>query len=241
MKSNSISVVVMTKSRRDTLRINNLLSSLEGQTLLPAEVILVDTSESVSNMTEQLCEYHSTKYWHKPQKEFNKSKALNFGIKKAKGEYIMCADVDMMFEPRFIEKVMEKLLFREKSFVLAQCGYLYEIPSDKYNWRWSDLVNEIDPDRHSKKHSPGAIQATKAEWFRKVRGYDEGFVGLGGMDNDMIDRAISDGLEVVWIEFEEAQCYHQPHKISDMKGQSAGRFMQDRDIVKNLKSWGELQ
>ena len=87
----------------------------------------------------------------------------------------------------------------------------------------------------------GACQAATTEWFKKVRGYDERFERLGGMDNDMHKRAKLDGLSEVWIH-NEVCILHQWHSITKWKTEDDLKqrelnykmYMEDTSIIRNI-------
>jgi len=170
----------------------------------------------------------------RPQRTFNKSFALNIGIRKSKQKYVLITDADFMFGIKLIECVMEELE-KGDTLVLAEAGYLPDVNVDEIYW--DRLCNMIKtPERRM---SPGTIQAVSRSWMNRVRGYDERFHGgLGGMDDDMKVRAQKDGLRLVWLPFREVQCLHQWHERSDMKGRCSHLFDVDPEIVKNGDGWG---
>lgn len=239
MNSNGLTVISMLHNRQDE-RVENLLWSLTNQ-VVPSRIFIgiVDTSENYSPEIHRVCRDYAAAYEHFPQREFNKPWALNIGIKNCYTEYIMCCDIDMFFSNGFIETVMQRL--DPNRLILATCAYLN--PALKLYRQYSpyELKLMIDPDRIAHRFSPGAVQIASREWFHKVHGYDEKFVGLGGMDDDLIARARMDGLEINWIEFNEAPLFHQWHEVSKMKGQSSHLFQSEKTVVRNLDGWGEYE
>ncbi len=233
-----ISVITMIHNR-DGNRLRRMAHSLRCQTIQPHDIIIIDTSygeDAASNIRNSIGESWSglpqLRYIPRPQRVFNKSFALNIGIRKSKQEYVLVTDADFMFGSRLIERVMEEI---EDAFVLAEAGYLPDVDID--STFWDRLCKKVgSPER---KMSPGTIQAVARKWMNKVHGYDEKFHGgLGGMDDDMKVRAQKDGLRLVWLPFSEVQCVHQWHEVSDMKGKCSHLFSVDPPVVKNLDGWG---
>lgn len=237
-----ISVIAMIHNREGE-RLRRMVHSLRCQTVQPRDIIIVDTSfgaDMAASVRRSLGEPRAglpqVKHTLRPQRTFNKSFALNIGIRKSKQKYVLITDADFMFGIKLIEYVMIELE-KGNTFVLAEAGYLPDIDLDDGLMNWVKLCSMIHtPER---KTSPGTIQAVSREWMNKVRGYDERFHdGLGGMDDDMKVRANKDGLRLVWLPFREVQCLHQWHERSDMKGKCSHLFSVDPPIVKNKDGWG---
>ena len=235
-----ISVITMIHNR-DGERLRRMIHSLRCQTIQPHDIIVVDTSfgeDAAASIRRSVGEPQAglpqIRYTPRPQRTFNKSFALNVGIRKSKQEYVLVTDADFMFGAKLIECVMEELE-KGDTFVLAEAGYLPDINID--NTDWLKLCGKIH--KPERKFSPGTIQAVSREWMNKVHGYDEEFHGgLGGMDDDMKVRVHKDGLRLIWLRFAEVQCMHQWHEISDMKGKCSHLFNVDPSIVKNEEWWG---
>ncbi len=218
-----------------------MVHSLRCQTIQPHDIIIVDTSfgiDMAANIRKSLGAPYAglpqVRHLLRPQRAFNKSFALNVGIRKSKQEYVLITDADFMFGIRLIERVMEELE-KGEAFVLAEAGYLPDVDIDSIYW--DRLCKKIrKPERRM---SPGTIQAVDRAWMNAVRGYDERFHGgLGGMDDDMKTRANKDGLKLVWLTFDEVQCVHQWHERSDMKGKCSHLFSVDPPVIKNPDGWG---
>jgi len=157
---------------------------------------------------------------------FNKSRALNIGIKRATTKYILSTDIDCLFSPNFTEEVAN-ILEKQRAVILCQ---------------------KIDLDEDGKiigTHEPSAsgscIGLTK-EWLMKVHGYDEKYTQWGREDNDLVDRAIQDGHKVVWIT-EKVKLFHQWHELAlnSTLQQNIEYFNKLRKpLVRNKNEWGEL-
>src|SRR5690554_5688657 len=89
---------------RDEKRVELSLQSLERQTSQNFEVIFVDYGSRdhfaapVNNVVEK---FSFGNYYYIAHKGllWNKSKALNYGLQMAKGDYVFIADVDIVFHP----------------------------------------------------------------------------------------------------------------------------------------------
>ena len=101
-----ISVIIPVYNVEDYLR--NALESLLNQTIKDFEVILVNDGSTDSSGT--ICESYACRYknfhvYHKANG--GQSEARNYGLKKAKGEFITYLDSDDYFEPYALEVFLQ--------------------------------------------------------------------------------------------------------------------------------------
>ncbi len=182
---NLISIVFAHRNRgKDRIRIT--FESLQRQQLQNFEVIFVDYgSEDVLVLKLQdlaakfdFVKVHSLKT---SQLLWNKSKALNYGIKKANGEYVFIADTDLVFHPKTTE-FLQNILAPEK-FLLFKLGYLARDESQKLKTEYN--FDDLKPARFGKVN--GMI-LTSRESLLKVSGLDEFFHFYGAEDEDLFIR-----------------------------------------------------
>lgn len=122
----SISILIPYRNRDET-RIRLVLESLEQQTNKDFNVALIDygSSENISLKIENLInsfDFASYHYVAHPGLLWNKSKALNFGIRHVDSEYVITTDTDVLFTTDFIDEALK--LRSENSFSLFKIGYL---------------------------------------------------------------------------------------------------------------------
>lgn len=225
MPSN-VSLVAMTYNR-DALRANNLLASLSSQSYPLAKIIIINQGNPL-----RLDLPRNASLIRVPREPFNKSVALNYGLRRVDTRYTIFTDIDFIHSPNMVEMAMVELERGDK-FILAEAMYLPQSIQIKPPFDWPGLVYSAAS--YGRKASPGTIQAARTDWFRKVGGYDEAFDGgLGGMDDDMWIRARKDGKEIVWLEqWDRVYCLHQWHPISPLKGKCSGVFSANPEIYKN--------
>jgi GT2 family glycosyltransferase len=227
---NSITVVMVIKDR-DGMRVKKCLESLKNQTK-PCEVILVDYGSNPSNLSwerELIKEFPAVKFIEvtKNTEVFNKCRALNIGFKASDTKYVLSSDIDIIFAPNFIEEVMNVFKDKPNSIVLCQ---------------------KIDLDEEGKEiefHEPsasGSCIAISSDWIDKVHGYDEYYTYWGREDNDLVDRAIQDGFEVVWIT-DKTKIYHQWHEPAIQTSLEENDWYYrkgNKPIERNPNGWGEI-
>jgi GT2 family glycosyltransferase len=217
---------------RDGIRVKNCFESLKNQTV-PCNVILVDYGSKPSNISwekELVKEYAPLVTFIEVIRDtevFNKCRALNIGIKASTTKYVLSSDIDIIFAPNFIEETMKVFATKPKSIVLCQ---------------------KVDLDKEGKEvevHEPsasGSCIAIESDWLDKVHGYDEYYTYWGREDNDLVDRAIQDGYEVVWLT-DKSKMYHQWHEPATQKSLKDNDWYYrkgDKPIERNPNGWGEI-
>ena len=114
---------------RELSRVENCLNSLVQQKYQDFEIIFVDQGSKIL-LSEQLNvllnSYENTKYIFNNSRGYywNKSNALNIGIKAAKGEFVIIADVDLIFPEYFLELILQKVT--DFNFITFNSLYLAE-------------------------------------------------------------------------------------------------------------------
>jgi glycosyltransferase involved in cell wall biosynthesis len=192
LKSERITIIYANRNR-DIKRIKASLDTLNRQSYQNFEVVFVDYGSNpnlVRELRELLADYGFLKFFslEVSQLLWNKSKALNFGIKQANFPYIFIADVDLIFHPD-TTKVFNNLVDEEK-FFLFNLGYLDKAESKKI-YESTDFMT-LSPSRFGEVN--GMILApTKA--FYRVNGLDEFFHFYGSEDEDLFSRMANAGYK----------------------------------------------
>jgi GT2 family glycosyltransferase len=168
---------------------------------------------------------------------------MNIAIRAAQGTFVLCTDADMMFEPNYVTTVLFCLEQDDRQFVVCRCLDLPESLPEQA-WAFEDFPRLRTRAAYRETKGTGACQATRRDWFVRVRGYDEKYVFWGFEDTDMLRRAQRDGLRTVWIH-EQTSMLHQWHPTDNgtrpaLKYKNKLRFWLTRGIVrKNSANWGE--
>lgn len=178
--------IIYAHRNRDLKRIRVSFDSLQNQHQENFEVIFVDygSHQALVNEIEQIGkEYSFVKIFHLPvpQVLWNKSKALNFGIKKAKGEFIFIADIDLIFHPE--TSLLWQRLQDPRQYFLFPLGYLGEKESQQLSGKY--LFKDLKPSRFGEVN--GMILTSRKSLF-EVNGYDEFYHFYGAEDVDVLAR-----------------------------------------------------
>jgi GT2 family glycosyltransferase len=228
MNKNDITVVIAIKNR-DCIRAKRCVNSLLDQNY-PCKIIIVDYGSDDKSWYSEVFGNNRKITLIKVTKNtkiFNKSRALNIGFKHANSKYILSTDIDCIFAINFIKEVMKALTKNKKIIVLSQ---------------------KIDLDKEGKEietHEPsasGSCIAINSKWINKVHGYDEFYTCWGREDNDLVDRAVADGYEIIWIT-DKTKIYHQWHLTanqSTIKDNDLYYRIPSKPIIRNPNKWGEI-
>lgn len=238
--------VILPCRDRTGLRLLNCLRSLEWQDLPKErlEIILSDfgsSQEHRRSMRELAGELGCRHISTETSELWNRAKALNIGIQEARGKYVLCTDVDMLFASNFLSTVLEEAS-RGNTLVLCRCR---DLPSDveAREWKVEDFPTLLE--RSTLRHAlgTGACQATARRWWFDVGGYDEGYIYWGYEDRDMVWRAKRSGLRIAWIHERTAMLHQWHEKMNNdkiyLKYRNKIRYFLTGAIVKkNRKGWG---
>jgi hypothetical protein len=201
------------------------------------EIFLIDQSSDLTMSFDNgiACRTNGITHFFNPKENMNMSQGLNVGIKLSQSDYVMMTGIDWLFSPNFFTILRSKT--GEGKIVQCLGGYLPE--GCDLHQDWSTLKSIAEQGEISRRLSPGCCQCVPRSWALKVHGYDERFPAQDGVDDDFRSRAIKDGLESTWIEWNEAQAIHMFHPKSPLKGIGSELFSGDNPVVANLRGWGE--
>lgn len=178
--------IIYANRNRDLKRIKASLDSLQRQSIPDFEVVFVDYGSKSALVEEYrglLSTYSFSNFLPLDVSHllWNKSKALNYGIKKAAFPYIFIADVDLVFHPK--SNSLFRKLANPKNFFLFSLNYLDKKESSKLNTVYN--FEKLKPARTGKVN--GMLLAPK-EAFIEINGFDEFFHFYGAEDEDIFAR-----------------------------------------------------
>ncbi|TBW25580.1 glycosyltransferase family 2 protein, partial [Gramella sp. KN1008] len=204
---NKISIIYAYRDR-EVSRVQASLQSLKDQSGCDFEVIFVNygSNEFYSGKIEKLIKkFDFVKYIYLDVSHqlWNKSRALNFGIKKASNPFIFIADIDLIFHPKAVSYLEE--IATTGVFYNFKMGYLDEKESKKI--KKGIQFDALQPSRYG---SVNGMILTTRESFFQIKGYDEFYHFYGSEDVDLYTRLENYGLTSQFIE--EVYFYHIWHK-----------------------------
>ena len=244
-----VSVVVPLRDRAGT-RLENCLRSVRWQKApAPAdvEIVLADYGSQAPFRAEiaALAAAHGAVHRvHETAAIWNRSAALNLGIRAATGHYVLCTDSDMILAPDFLEQLLAvQHTHEDRALALCRSSDLppgaAEAPVALGDFPALRARTTLRP-----RYGMGGCQFALRSWFEEVRGYDEAYRWWGWEDADMAWRARRSGLSWAWVEERTAMLHQWHHKLNDSHyfeiWKNRFRFWLTRhQVLKNLDRWGE--
>jgi len=246
-----ISVVIGTRNRDDNLKY--CLASLNKQNYPKNlyEVIVVDYG-GLTETGALVSKFKNDNFIYVRVNEsglFNESRSKNIGIRKSRGEIVICTNADIIFSKIVLSNTIKEFTDRRKDglFTLRR----RELPE---NFTIENMFNKLI----SKTYEPSSNQigigpesaigdfqaATRKSWLA-VKGYDERMIGWGAMDLDLSLRMKEIGNAMIWLDHRHIKIYHQfhdwrrdrpalLHNINIMLMQTGIKYGPDQD------KWGQL-
>lgn len=214
------------------------------------EVVISDYgSVDPSGYQEQLEALGARYYYFATDGVWSRSRALNLGIKRARGEFIVTTDADMMFSPTTFPALLDMLEAAPRASYILQCRDLpkgidhEQILSDEVDWEWIDSQSKLRP-----RWGMGGLIAFPKSAYLEIRGLDERFEIYGGEDLDLAKRLVRAGYKRVWIEHPEIRMYHVWHPSSRAVAnetpegraaisQNTRIHKSDFSVVRNIGKW----
>ena len=229
---------------RELTRVKRCLDSLANQTYTNFEVIFVDygSDEQFSGPARNLLSQYSFSrylYSHTNGWPWNRGRALNTGVRLAKGEYIFTNDIDLIFSENYLAK-LASILVKDKVFY----------PPTHYLEKNFNQWNRLNQVPRKKYHQMKGISILSKEAFASINGYDEQFIIWGQEDEDLFGRLEKRGFEFEWLS-DDYRLFHQwhPHAtntrpcyINNYYWANAQlyQFRMKNIIVRNSNEWGHL-
>lgn len=211
--SRGITVLVPVRDRAG-YRLRNLLRSLRGQTARQEMIVLVVDYASQPEQARRLADL-ATAYDAEVLRvddgppEWNRSRSLNCGIRRAHTEFILCADADLVFQSNYVETVLRRLRLDPLLLVVSAMldlpqGHPTDISADDVATLQTRAYPRFDAAYHP------SIIAVRRDLVELIGGYDESFRLWGGEDVDLFLRLRSFGVDVENIR-DESVYLHQWH------------------------------
>ncbi|HEX5001887.1 MAG TPA: glycosyltransferase family A protein [Bacteroidia bacterium] len=203
--------IIFTFRDRDAERVKHSLDSLSAQTVRDFDVVFVDYGSSliISQQIEKLVKsysfvtyiYNDTRY-----RPWNRSHALNTGIRLATTEFVFTADVDMIFKSDFVE-LCYGMLDPGKAYFFS----VYYLPKG-YDLSRLNFGPEVEK---SKAYALG-LGLISRDVLAKMNGYDEFYCYWGKEDNDIESRLRNVGVETIFYD-ESVLLFHIYHETVHQK------------------------
>lgn len=249
----SVSLIITTYNWPAALELS--LKSALRQTRRPNEVIIADdgsgiTTELLLKKYGSIFESHGIKLVHswQPDNGFRLSRSRNLAMAKAKGDYIIFIDGDIIMESHFVEDHLNHA--EEGHFVIGRRTKLSEtysrmimgtdlVPhpfcSGIERGREQSIRSKLLAKLFSKRNkSVDDIHGCNISFWRldaiKVNGFNCEFVGWGAEDKEFFIRMINNGLTKKKAKF-SAVAYHVYHIESSRAMKEANQRIFEETIA----------
>lgn len=189
---------------RDNDRIQRCIASFKE---IANKILVVDygSNKPIELKDCEIIKYNDSKMW-------NKSHALNLGIKQSKADYICTIDCDMILTKDILNKIVCQLGENTAIFNTNVRRIDLEDIKDNYKEMLEKSRSWFAEGSRGNIYSAanGGIQIFPKKWIEKIGGYDEG-IGLywGAMDNRVYEQAKGLGMSIVDLNL---PMFHQEHK-----------------------------
>lgn len=186
--------IIYAYRNRDAQRVKLSLQSLQQQTNQEFEVVFVDygSDATYAQTVEQIVtsyDFASYHYVGHPGLLWNKSKALNYGIRQAKRDYVLINDVDVILHPNAMKTFQRQCV--PEAFSLFKIGYLAESVSLKHVA--ATPFDQLSPGHTGDTFGIGLFPKAALE---QVHGLDEFFHFYGSEDTDLNTRLQNAGFKL---------------------------------------------
>lgn len=258
----SVSLIVTTYNQKE--RLGLVLDSILGQKVMPLEVLVADDGSKED--TKELIESYQARFpiplRHIWQEDcgYRLARSRNQAIAKAKGEYIIIVDGDMILSSMF---VLDHLSFaRKKSFnqggrvllnesetqkILQESKYKEALGKKSFkNTRIPWLSKMIFRFSTLKKDAictdsflpvRGCNMAFYKEDAKRINGFNQDFIGWGREDSEFVVRFLNSGGVMRKVKF-SAIAYHLHHRENtrEMLEENHKIYLQS---IREQKTWCE--
>jgi glycosyltransferase involved in cell wall biosynthesis len=254
-----ISLIITTYNWKEALQLS--LQSALAQTLPPVEIVIADdgSGQDTAELVQRIAQSASVPVFHSWQEDqgFRAARSRNLAIARARGEYIILIDGDMVLEPHFIadhcayarpgyfvQGSRALLSQRMTATLLASGARSLRLPpvlnglGNKKNMLRSALLAKLFST--TSRRLPGIKSCNFAFWKEdavRVNGFDEDFVGWGREDSEFAARLLNSGSLRQNLRF-HAIGYHLYHPMSTRERLAANDVLL-RKTIEEKRTWCE--
>lgn len=210
---------------------------------MDAELIISDYGSSDARIAEEVAEtVGATVVRTVEDPVWSRSRALNAGFARARGQLLISTDADMVFSPETMQTIYRWWEQSPNSVYFLQCR---DLPKDITARLLSGGGMDGNELEQASKLRPrwgmGGMMAISRAQFGVLRGFDERLHTYGREDMDFALRARRAGYRNVWIETPEARMYHMWHEssltVSDTSDSVRNAVARNRKLVDEDKTW----
>lgn len=162
MRNPLVSIIVTTKNEEK--HIANCLESIKKQSYKNIEIIVVDNNSS--DRTKRITEKYTKNIFNKGPE---RSAQRNFGAKKAKGEYLLFLDADMILTKNVVKNCVSQIEKTEAEGLI--------IPEKSFGTSWWAKTKALERSFYIRNDAIEAARFYSTKIFKKIGGFDEKLTG----------------------------------------------------------------
>lgn len=245
--------IILSYRNRDIERLRRCLDSFKKQSFNNYEVVFIDygSDEIYSSPVKALvssysfCRYY---YVHSQGLPWNRSHAMNIGIRLAESEYLLLTDIDVIHAGNHLEVLYNSM--DKNTSIYSPVYWLKEKFSD-YDAILNNRFTIRETDYTFINRATGTSHLIRKAILEDIGGYDQFYNFWGVEDRDLASRLQKKGIKEHWLDLGHAPLYHQWHPIvTNLKiGFFPDKWWDDMNIYyqlnidrikRNDDNWGKL-
>jgi glycosyltransferase involved in cell wall biosynthesis len=118
--------------------------------------------------------------------EFNKSRAMNEGVRRSRSPWVLLHDADVVVPERYLAAILERAGTGEWDAIRPIRFLFY--PGEAASAAWIETGRLPAAVERVTQNFPGGSTAVRRDIYWELGGHDERFVGWGGEDTEFLDR-----------------------------------------------------
>ncbi|MGD9129884.1 MAG: glycosyltransferase [Candidatus Woesebacteria bacterium] len=223
-----ISIIISTKNEEKNIA--NCLKSIQQQSYPQNKIEVIVVDNFSTDKTRQIAKKHAAQVY---QKGPERAAQRNFGIKKAKGKYILFLDADMILSPKLMAKAAKKMETQKNKKNSKQLIALYINEKIK----GSSFFNKIRNFERSFYTATvvDCVRFIKRSAFVKAGGFDERLTGPEDWD---LDKRIRDSGRVALLKAKDAVIHHDETELSLSQYLKKKKYY-SQSFTHYIKKWGK--
>lgn len=182
-----VSILVGVRGTARLPQFKTCLAALRAQTGVACEIIVVEQSwkQEFAHVIRP-----DVRYFHQqasaPGMPYNRSWALNFGARQARGRILVLHDADMVVPERFASEIVERIDRGLDALRLPRFIFYLDEPTSR-EVQSDHQFPQLPQVDNIVANNPTPI-AVDRDVYLALGGHDESFYGWGAEDNEFLDR-----------------------------------------------------
>ena len=212
-----LTVVIPFRASKDDKRIENIKTVLNYLKFTGVKNVIISEEDNVSKMgnvvNEFIDEFEDIKLlFTESYVLFNKAIAINNGVKECKTPYVAIMDSDVLIDKKCFDESLY-LIDQFYDFIYPfnrMVKQIYEDITDIENFDFDSVDSELE----IRLNADGGLLFCRKESLLNIGGYNEGYKGWGGEDNEICFRINLSKYSIIRLNNVLYHLYHEKEKFS---------------------------